>query len=106
MRGTSLVANHAAQARAIWAGAAQGELTRRVETLEEFQRRSSRYLLTFGKLRKSPRFVVNGGLKAEGPLGPPRADRRLFLLAGEGFAGSASFSGLAASKVSSLTAKP
>jgi hypothetical protein len=60
MRG-GLVANHAAQARAIWAGATQGELARRVHTLEEFQRRSSRYLLTFGKLRKSPRKLSTAG---------------------------------------------
>jgi hypothetical protein len=38
MRG-GLVANHAAQERAIWAGAAQGKLARRVHTQEEFQRR-------------------------------------------------------------------
>jgi hypothetical protein len=60
MRG-GLVANHAAQARALWAGAAQEKLARRVHKLEKFQRRSSRDLLTFGKLRKSPRKLSTAG---------------------------------------------
>ncbi len=102
MRG-GLVANHAARARTLWAGAAQGKLARRVHTLEEFQRRSSRDLLTFGNCRKTR---VSSGLKVEGPLGPSTSHQRLCLLASEDFAGSVSFSGLAASKDSSLTAKP